>query len=239
MTRYSSSQHACLPFCIKLVNMGARAVTLSRVARLPAEMARKLCRDMGKETPPGQTPDDVSFFTQNPSLRRQGALLLLLYHAFRSHYDRFSYEHPLSPYGHLIGITLAYSTYRRCFTSDAVPPVNIERFEMLASGYNLPKKSEFAAGVKEAGQEIASWRKIPSGGTGLHERKIVRKGFEKLSSTKVMSCRICRIPHLVEGYRLAQWSCNDCVRAAKAAKKAEKEAKAAERRERRARSRQS
>ena len=235
MNDLGSAYRAFLPFCKKLIRMGARAITLHRTAGIPLDMARRMCRDMGKESPPGQTPDDASFFTQNLALRRQGALLLILYHAYRSCCDRYPYSHPFSSAGHLIGITFAYREYQACFSLSEMPPVSIERFEMLARGYDYIKEHDSPAGIKGTGQKIAAWREIPTGGRGLHPRDSSRQGTEKLSSTKVLPCRTCRVLHLVEGYRLGQWSCPACVMADKARKKAKKEAAIAERREQKAR----
>ena len=221
MMKLSTPQRATLPFCIEMVHMGARPVTIHKTSKLPPEKARDLCKALGKSAPSGQTPDDASYFTQNLSLRKQGAVFLLLYHTFRSRYDIFPYDHPLRDAGHVIGITLAYSTYLHCYNFGAVP-VDIARFEMLARGYNHMKEAEFGRSTPGTNPQTPVWKNIPGGAVGRHLRNAVRRGVEKVASTKIMPCRKCRLPLLVAGYKQPQWSCSACVQASRVRTKKEK-----------------
>jgi len=122
-----------------LAGMGARAVTITAVARTKPADSRAIYKEVnGTQSLSGQTPTNHEWFLGSRQLRLQAAYLLLMYAAYR---ERDSIEAD----AHGIAFTLAYHDYRRLFPGDAL--ISPERLALLiGGGYSI------------------GWREIPKGG---------------------------------------------------------------------------
>ncbi len=69
------------PWGIALAKMKARACTISQITNCTESEARALYKEanLGKSSPSGQQPVDISWYTNTPERRYQSALLLLMY----------------------------------------------------------------------------------------------------------------------------------------------------------------
>jgi hypothetical protein len=122
-----------------LAGMGARAVTITAVARTKPADSRAIYKEVnGTQSLSGQTPTNHEWFLGSRQLRLQAAYLLLMYAAYR---ERNSVEAD----AHGIAFTLAYLNYRRLYPVDAL--ISPERLALLiGGGYSI------------------GWREIPKGG---------------------------------------------------------------------------
>lgn len=96
-------------------------------------------------------------------------------------YAAYREKHEPLPDAHGIAFTLAYNNYLNlCMGTALISP---ERFALLAgNGYSI------------------GWRDIPKGGAS----KFLR------DNVKVMKCRQCRVPHLVEAH-FVRYKCAECL----------------------------
>lgn len=122
-----------------LAAMGARAVTITAVARTKPADSRAIYKEVnGTQSLSGQTPTNHEWFLGSRSLRLQAAFLLLMYVAYR---ERHGADHD----AHGIAFTLAYHNYRRLYPGEAL--ISPERLVLLiGGGYTV------------------GWREIPKGG---------------------------------------------------------------------------
>lgn len=122
-----------------LAGMGARAVTITAVARTKPADSRAIYKEVnGTQSLSGQTPTNHEWFLGSRQLRLQAAYLLLMYASYR---ERNSTEAD----AHGIAFTLAYHNYRRLYPGEAL--VSPERLALLiGGGYSI------------------GWREIPKGG---------------------------------------------------------------------------
>lgn len=160
-----SAYQAKLDIAEELALLGARAVTISSVAKTNPSDSRELFKQIRKtQSQSGQTPTDHEWFLANRTRRLHGALLLLMYAQFRA-------ELNLQHDGHGLAFTLALRSYHQLFKEDAI--VSPERFSLLATnGYAI------------------GWQNIIRGGASKF----------RSDNVKVMKCRKCLIPHLVEAH---------------------------------------
>lgn len=122
-----------------MAGLGARAVTLTAVARTKPADSRAIYKEVnGTQSLSGQTPTNHEWFLGSRQLRLQAAYLLLMYAAYRER-DRSE------PDAHGIAFTLAYHNYRQLYPGEAL--ISPERLALLiGGGYNI------------------GWREIPKGG---------------------------------------------------------------------------
>jgi hypothetical protein len=122
-----------------LAGMGARAVTLTSVARTKPADSRAIYKSVtGTQSQSGQTPTNHEWFLATRSHRLHSAMLLLMYAAYRE-------KHEPLPDAHGIAFTLAYNNYLGVCRSE--PLISPERFALLAgNGFSI------------------GWRDIPKGG---------------------------------------------------------------------------
>lgn len=155
--------------------MGARAVTLTSVARTKPADSRAIYKSVtGMQSQSGQTPTNHEWFLTNRTLRMHSALLLLMYAAYREKHE------PLAD-AHGIAFTLTYNNYLRVCGAQA--QISPERFALLAgNGFSI------------------GWRDIPRGGASKYPH----------GNVKVMRCRRCRVPHLVEAH-FVRHTCSECL----------------------------
>lgn len=122
-----------------LAAVGARAVTLTSVARTKPADSREIFKSVtGTQSQSGQTPTNHEWFLSNRPVRLHAAMLLLMYATYRE-------KHEPLPDAHGIAFTLAYHNYLGvCRTAPLISP---ERFALLAgNGFSI------------------GWREIPRGG---------------------------------------------------------------------------
>ena len=158
-----------------LAAMGARAVTLTSVARTKPADSRAIYKTVtGTQSQSGQTPTNHEWFLGSRTLRLHSALLLLMYAAYREKHE------PLHD-AHGIAFTLSYNNYLGlCMGAALSSP---ERFALLAgNGYSI------------------GWREISRGGASKFPR----------DNVKVMRCRKCQLPHLVEAH-FVRHTCTECL----------------------------
>jgi hypothetical protein len=155
--------------------MGARAVTLTSVARTKPADSRAIYKSVtGSQSQSGQTPTNHEWFLGSRTLRLHSALLLLMYAAYREHHE------PL-PDAHGIAFTLSYNNYLGTCGGEAL--ISPERFALLAgNGFSI------------------GWREIPRGGASKFPT----------GNVKVIRCRKCRLPHLVEAH-FVRHTCSHCL----------------------------
>lgn len=122
-----------------LAGLGARAVTLTSVARTKPADSRAIYKEVnGTQSLSGQTPTNHEWFLGSRPLRLQAAFLLLMYAAYRE-------RHNAEADAHGIAFTLAYHNYRRLYPGEAL--ISPERLALLiGGGYSI------------------GWREIPKGG---------------------------------------------------------------------------
>jgi hypothetical protein len=155
--------------------MGARAVTLTSVARTKPADSRAIYKSVtGNQSQSGQTPTNHEWFLQSRNLRLHSAMLLLMYAAYRE-------KHEPLPDAHGIAFTLSYSNYLGVCRGEAL--ISPERFALLAgNGFSI------------------GWRDIPRGGASKFPH----------DNLKVMRCRKCRLPHLIEAHYVRH-TCTECL----------------------------
>jgi hypothetical protein len=96
-------------------------------------------------------------------------------------YAAYREKHEPMPDAHGIAFTLSYSAYLRMCRSEA--QISPERFALLAgNGFSI------------------GWRDIPRGGASKFPH----------GNVKVMRCRKCKIPHLVEAH-FVRHTCTECL----------------------------
>lgn len=159
----------------ELAVLGARAVTITAVARVKPGDARAKYRQVNKtQSRSGQTPSDHQWFLATPVRRQHGALLLLLYAAYRARFDQ-------NPDAHGLAFIIAYRQYLSVCYDTPSPPVSTERFNLLVG-------AGFSVG----------WRDIIKG----------RSSNFASDNVKVLKCRVCNVPHLVEEH-LRSFTCQE------------------------------
>lgn len=123
-----------------LAAMGARAVTITAVARTKPADSRAIYKEVnGTQSLSGQTPTNHEWFLGSRTLRLQAAFLLLMYADYRQ-------RHSAEADAHGIAFTLAYHNYRRLYPTDVL--ISPERLALLiGGGYSI------------------GWREIPKGGS--------------------------------------------------------------------------
>lgn len=169
-----------------LAALGARAVTISAVAKTVPADSRDIYKQINNAlSPSGQTPKDHQWFLANRTRRLHGAALLLLYCTYRSGYQS------MAPHdAHGLAFAMSLMTYREL---NQVPPngeplVSPERFSLLVTnGYQF------------------GWESIIRGAAS---------NFVS-DNVKVMKCRSCRTPHLTEAHYV-KYECSACVEAKEA-----------------------
>jgi len=168
MTHISKSYANKLAIAGELARLGARAVTISSVARTkPADSRAKYQQLQGKQSRSGQTPTDHQWFLFNQERRQHGALLLLVYHKYRDWLDS-------NPDAHGLAFLLAYRVYLDAVKVDAAGAealVSLERFNLLIS------------------------KGFPQGWRGIIKEGHT-KFFS--DNVKVTICKKCRVHHLAE-----------------------------------------
>lgn len=122
-----------------LASMGARAVTITAIARTKPADSRAIYKEVnGTQSLSGQTPTNHEWFLGSRSLRLQASFLLLMYAGYRE-------RHSAEADAHGIAFTLAYHNYRRLYPDEAM--ISPERLALLiGGGYSI------------------GWREIPKGG---------------------------------------------------------------------------
>lgn len=157
-----------------LVRFGARAVTVSQIARIKDADARRLHKEItGEPSRSGQTPKNPRWFLNSQSLRMQAAFLLLTYVAYRQHC-----EPDFDSLG--TAFVASYDLYQRIYAGKG--DISTERLALLiVDGFG------------------SRWRKIPDGASSDFEH----------DNIKVMKCRKCNTPHLVEAHQLG-YVCDSC-----------------------------
>lgn len=149
-----------------LAALGARAVTITAVARTKSDDSRKIHRQVnGHGSNPGQTPTDPEWLMANRTRRLHAALLLIFYEGWRKTYQSL-------PDAHGLAFIMAYRDYQRLVPGNQA--INPERLNLLVSGFNI------------------GWREITKGGSSKFATDNVR----------VMNCKKCRLPHLVEAHHI-------------------------------------
>lgn len=108
-----------------LADMGARAVTLTSVARTKPADSRAIYRSVtGTQSQSGQTPTNHQWFLGSRAIRMHAALLLIMYAKYREAHDK-------SPDAHGVAFALAYSNYLRVAGQQVL--VSPERLVLLIS----------------------------------------------------------------------------------------------------------
>jgi hypothetical protein len=167
MKHHQSAYQAKRDIAEELAVLGARAVTISAVAKTNPSDSRDLYKQIRKtQSQSGQTPTDHEWFLANRTRRLHGALLLLMYARYRT---GLNLQHD----GHGLAFALTLRSYHQLFKEEAI--VSPERFSLLAT-------NGFAIG----------WQNIIRGGASKF----------RSDNVKVMKCRKCLIPHLVEAHFL-------------------------------------
>lgn len=130
MSKFSEHYPSKLALAKNLAAMGARAVTITAIARTRPADSRLVHKDVtGQHSNPGRTPTDHEWFLSNQTRRRHAAALLVAYERYRA-------AHSESPDSHGIAFTLTYSDYRRM--CNGRPLVPIERVNLLiTNGYGI------------------------------------------------------------------------------------------------------
>lgn len=174
MSPISTNYASKLAIANELAKLGARAVTITAVARTkPADSRAVHKRVRGHQSQSGQTPTDHEWFLLNRTRRLHAAYLLIVYAMFRS-------AHESSPDSHGLAFTMAYRDYKQL--TQGKPVITPERLNLLiTTGYGI------------------GWRDITRGGASKFPS----------DNVKVMNCRKCRVPHLVEAHYL-NYVCPAC-----------------------------
>lgn len=130
MSKFSNSYSSKLVLAKDLAVLGARAVTITAVARTRPADSRLVHKDVtGQQSNPGRTPTDHEWFLANQTRRQHAAFLLVAYEKYRE-------VHQESPDAHGIAFTLTYRDYvKLCKGKPLVP---IERVNLLiTNGYSI------------------------------------------------------------------------------------------------------
>jgi hypothetical protein len=130
MTNVSPNYASKLAVAHELARLGARAVTITSVARTkPADSRLTFKRVHGSQSQSGQTPTDHEWFLANRTRRLHAAFLLITYAKYR-----LSLEH--SPDAHGLAFAVALRNYGDLCGSGA--PVSPERLNLLVgTGFGI------------------------------------------------------------------------------------------------------
>jgi hypothetical protein len=130
MAHISDNYAAKLAIAEELVRLGARAITITAVARIkPADSRAKFRQIYNRSSQTGQTPTDHDWFLTSKIRRQHGAALLFLYAKYRQSLQS-------SPDALGLAVTLAYRVYLRVTNNN--PEINIERFTLLVNkGFSI------------------------------------------------------------------------------------------------------
>lgn len=174
MSKFSSQYSSKLVIAKELASLGARAVTITAIARTRPADSRIVHRDVrGHQSQSGRTPTDHEWFLANRTRRMHAAFLLVSYAKYRQ-------AHEESPDSHGLAFTMAYRDYVKVCKGKPLAP--IERVNLLISnGYGI------------------GWRNITKGGSSKFPS----------GNVKVINCKRCRTPHLVEEHSLS-YICAAC-----------------------------
>lgn len=166
----------------ELARMGMRAVTLTDVANTKPADSRNAYREInGKQSSSGQTPTFHPWFFQNKTRRMHAALLCLMYAKYRQFY-----EDQGNPTPHGVAFTVIFKLYHKILGGRRMDEEN----EITGERLNL---------LIGKGFEV-TWKRIPAGESTTFGD----------SEAKVMACRKCRVPHLVEAHRV-DYHCDTCA----------------------------
>jgi len=123
MAHITNSYASKLAIAGELARMGARAVTISSVARTkPADSRAKYKQLQGNQSRSGQTPTDHQWFLASQTRRQHGAFLLMTYAKYRQYLEP-------QPDAHGLAFVMAYNLYTRAINGE--PLVSLERFNLL------------------------------------------------------------------------------------------------------------
>lgn len=130
MKTFSPLYASKLAIAVELAKLGARAVTITSVARTKPADSRIVYKQVrGNQSQSGQTPTDHQWFLFNRTRRLHGAFLLLSYFTYRT-------RHKDNPDAHGLAYTLAYKVYKQI--TDENPIVSPERFNLLVGhGFSI------------------------------------------------------------------------------------------------------
>jgi hypothetical protein len=130
LTHISRNYAAKLAIARELASLGARAVTISSIAKTkPADSRAQYKLVRGVQSQPGQTPTDHEWFLFNQVRRQHGALLLAMYASYRAALDS-------SPDAHGLAVVITYKMYIRLTLNK--PIVSVERLNLLVgTGFNI------------------------------------------------------------------------------------------------------
>lgn len=174
MNNPSPNYQSKLDMATELASLGARAVTITAVARTKSSDSRIAYKQIhGRQSQSGQTPTDHEWFLTNQTRRQHAAYLLITYAKYRAHLQQ-------SPDAHGLAFIMAYKNYLALCKNN--PAINLERLNLLiTTGYGI------------------GWKDITKGGSSKFGSGNVR----------VMKCRKCTIPHLVEAHYI-NYVCPTC-----------------------------
>lgn len=174
MSAISPNYASKLAIARELAILGARAVTITAVARTKPADSRNVHKEIrGHQSQSGQTPTDHIWFVANRTRRLHAAFFLITYVKYRIRFE------PL-PDAVGLAFSMAYRDYIRIIGKEQ--PISPERLNLLVTkGYEI------------------GWKKILSGG----ESKF------KKDNVKVVNCKKCKVPHLVESHYL-NYVCTAC-----------------------------
>lgn len=176
MSNVSPAYASKLSIASSLARLGARAVTISAVARTkPSDSRETHKREQGFHSQSGQTPTDHRWFLANQKRRQHAAFLLIMFSKIRASIAD-------NPDALGLAFTMTYADYLRLYPGGEGAEISMERFTLLTNrGYPF------------------GWKNIIKGESSKFGSDDVR----------VMNCRKCKIPHLVEiHYRSYECGCN-------------------------------
>lgn len=127
MKQVQSAYQSKIDIAEELAFLGARAVTISAVAKTNAADSRDIFKRIRKaQSQSGQTPKDHQWFFANRARRLHGALLLLLYCKYRT---GLNIPHD----GHGIAFAMTLRTYHKLYPNSDDQVVSPERFSLLVT----------------------------------------------------------------------------------------------------------
>jgi hypothetical protein len=126
----------------ELAKMGARAVTMTAVARTKPSDSRAIYRKLnGAASQSGQTPTNHEWFLMSKQLRQHAAFLLICYAMYRNAYE----PHPDA---HGTAFTLTYKNYLA--VCGEAPPISPERLVLLISnGFSIGWRDILSGGASK------------------------------------------------------------------------------------------
>ena len=149
-SRKSSAAYASkVAIAKELAEQGARAVTITAVARTKAVDSRRIVTQVrGVQSPSGQTPTSQEYFLSSPRHRQHSAFLLIEYQMLRAGFDG-------NPDAHGLAFALAYRHYTQLCTRE--PLISHERMALLIiNGFSM------------------TWREITRGGSSSFKNQNVK-----------------------------------------------------------------